>query len=328
MKKLFLSLVAALVSTTFSFAQSSLLATLSHDGEISVFQGAGSLKQAMAAATHGDIITLASGRYDAAKIDKAITLRGAGIEEDSISGAFATRIIGSFGIQIPDSVSEHLSIEGIYNGETVRIYGTLNNAMLQKSRFSVITYDNSTTTKVNSLTVIHCRIGSYISFPSTCSVNFINSFVSDPYNQSGGNMEFTNCIISYDIRDIRNSLFTNCIFLTPDFSYSLDATNMASYCAAYIRGGGSAFENVATLTNQVLSQSDYNELFKAGTFYELTDAAKSKYVGNDGTEMGIYGGNLPYSWRILSPQITKCNVAAKTTADGKLSVDIEVKAAE
>ena len=42
----------------------------------------------------------------------------------------------------------------------------------------------------------------------------------------------------------------------------------------------------------------------------------------------FYGGNLPYSMHILSPQITKCNVAAKTTSDGKLSVDIEVKAAE
>ncbi|MBR4897373.1 MAG: hypothetical protein IKZ48_01105 [Prevotella sp.] len=61
---------------------------------------------------------------------------------------------------------------------------------------------------------------------------------------------------------------------------------------------------------------------------KLIDEAKQKYVGNDGTEIGQYGGNLPWDIRILSPQITKCNVAAKTTADGKLSVDIEVKAAE
>ena len=72
----------------------------------------------------------------------------------------------------------------------------------------------------------------------------------------------------------------------------------------------------------------FNALFKPNTFYELTDEAKNTYVGSDGTEIGIYGGNLPYNTRILGPQITKCNVASKTTADGKLSVDIEVKAAE
>ena len=83
------------------------------------------------------------------------------------------------------------------------------------------------------------------------------------------------------------------------------------------------------LTNKdIASLADFNALFKPDTFYEMTDEAKSEYVGQDGTEMGIYGGNLPYDTRILSPQITKCNVAAKTTADGKLSVDIEVKAAE
>ena len=62
--------------------------------------------------------------------------------------------------------------------------------------------------------------------------------------------------------------------------------------------------------------------------FELTDAAKTQYLGTDGTEVGIYGGNLPFDPTPSNPQITKCNVAAKSTADGKLSVDIEVNAAE
>lgn len=61
---------------------------------------------------------------------------------------------------------------------------------------------------------------------------------------------------------------------------------------------------------------------------ELTDEAKTKYLGTDGTEVGIYGGSLPFVSRPSNPQITKLNVASKSTADGKLSVDIEVKAAE
>ena len=69
------------------------------------------------------------------------------------------------------------------------------------------------------------------------------------------------------------------------------------------------------------------KLFEDNTFGKLTTAAK-KYLGADGTEVGIYGGSLPYDPTPTNPQISKFNVAAKTTADGKLSVDIEVKSAE
>lgn len=84
--------------------------------------------------------------------------------------------------------------------------------------------------------------------------------------------------------------------------------------------------------------SDYAAFFKTYTgaslnnldseTFQLTEAAKTQYLGMDGTEVGIYGGSLPFDPVPSNPQITKCNVAAKSTADGKLSVDIEVKAAE
>ena len=73
---------------------------------------------------------------------------------------------------------------------------------------------------------------------------------------------------------------------------------------------------------------NYNGTYNAATTFELTDEAKELYKGDDGTEVGMYGGNLPFSSKMQAPQITKCDVAPKTTDDGKLSVDIEVKAAE
>ena len=80
---------------------------------------------------------------------------------------------------------------------------------------------------------------------------------------------------------------------------------------------------------------EYTDVFKTytGTYnddenFELTDVAKEAYKGIGGTEVGIYGGNMPFSTTPTNPQITKCNVAAKSTADGKLSVDITVNGAE
>ena len=328
MKKLFLSLVAAIVAATATFAQSSLVATLSHQGEVSVFHGANSLRQAMEAADHGDIITLASGRYNAANIDKAITLRGAGVEEDTITGAFRTQIVGDFNISIADTISEHLSIEGIYHESTITMYGTLNNAMLQKCRFGNIwrSHENNT---VNSLTCIHCNIVTGIGLPKNSSASFISCVVTNPSNPYGGTMEYTNCIIRNQIYGIYNAYFQNCIFNAYyQSTQRLSGTCMATYCIGWSYGASSPFENISKTTNTALSQEQVNALFKPNTFYELTDEAKSEYVGIDGMEIGIYGGNIPYDTRILSPQITKCKVAAKTTADGKLSVDIEVKAAE
>lgn len=324
MKKLFFLLVAATLVVTTSFAQSSLVATLSHNGEISVFHGATSLKQAMEAAEHGDIITLASGRYDAVDITKAVTLRGAGLEEDSITGTFRTQIVGNFAINIEETASEHLTMEGLYHTNTITIYGTLNNAMLQKCQFQTIGQSSADNT-VNSLTCIHCIISGVINLPRNCSANFINSVITEPQNNQGGYMEFTNCIFLGYMYHVRNSYFTNCLFSCLN---GLDGSNMASYCAGWAKGSTYVFGNINSVTNKELSEEQVNALFKTNTFYELTDEAKQEYIGSDGKEIGIYGGNLPYETRILSPQITKCNVAAKTTADGKLSVDIEVKAAE
>lgn len=325
MKKLFLSLVA-LVIATISYAQSNLVATLSHDGEISVFHGANSLQQAMKEADHGDIITLSSGRYNAANITKAITLRGAGIKEDATTGTYCTHIVGDFAINIPDSINQHLTMEGIYHENSIRINGTLNNAMLQKCQFGSIFY-SSTSYTVKDLTCIHCYITKSIGLPDNTSANFISCVIRSP-NNNGGNMEFTNCVLLGRLDYMNNSYFQNCIFRG---EYLLKSSNMATYCAgfAYYATNSNPFINLSSqATNKVLTEEQVDALFVPDTFYELTEEAKAEYIGQDGTELGIYGGNLPYETRILSPQITKCNVAAKTTADGKLSVDIEVKAAE
>ena len=87
--------------------------------------------------------------------------------------------------------------------------------------------------------------------------------------------------------------------------------------------------------NTTNSYSTYTEFFKDYTgiynddiTFELTDEAKAKFLGTDDTQVGNYGGNFPYDPTTTNPHITKCNVAAKSTADGKLSVDIEVAGVE
>ena len=61
-----------------------------------------------------------------------------------------------------------------------------------------------------------------------------------------------------------------------------------------------------------------------GVTFELQDSIATKILGTDGKQVGIYGGTFPFDPYVRHPYIRKCNVASKSTEDGKLSVDIEV----
>ena len=63
--------------------------------------------------------------------------------------------------------------------------------------------------------------------------------------------------------------------------------------------------------------------FSFNELYELTDEAKTKYIGTDGTQVGLHGG-MGFDLVPSTLQITKCEVAPRSTTDGKLSVSIEV----
>lgn len=65
---------------------------------------------------------------------------------------------------------------------------------------------------------------------------------------------------------------------------------------------------------------DWNDSFN----FELTDEAKTKYLGTDGTEVGIYGGEQPFNLTPSNPQITKFDMTS-SAENGKLTVKINVQ---
>lgn len=358
MKKIFLGLVLLLVSTGAIFAQSSLLATLSHEGEITVFYGADALKDAHAAAQHGDAITLSSGAFNATNITKAITLRGAGMAIDTLKNTYPTVINGSFNIEIGDSVSKQLTVEGIYNNSTINVKNGLNNATFIKNRLNTFQYKTAgDTVQYENNRFIHCKITNY-SGPQTVemsSATFSNCYIKLSFN-GNCNSIFTNCIVDKNNNAVNTQLsefkycaFYNCIFI----AYNNSSTT--SYCEANIISSSNelyncivtnsnsdnsskissyyTLKNIPNDTNKVIRI--LSSVFKSfnGTYtdlqdFELVDDIKTSFKGTDGTQVGIHGGSLPFSPATTNPQITKCNVASRSTADGKLSVDIEVTCGE
>ena len=335
MKKTFLLVVLMSLIGFKVNAQSSLIATLSHENDVKVFYGASALKEAHEAAVGGDVITLSSGRFNAVDITKAITLRGASMALDTVYHNEPTVLSGDFRINVSDTLNR-LTLEGLYSNHTIRYSDALENAMFIKCRFKFIS-NSSSSSYLKNATFLHCRISDIINLnDSRSSVSMINCIIEDPCTQSGP-FEFVNCVI-YKYSDsfknsIYNSSFKNCILMTIYGSEYIDSSCTAYNCVSNLYSN--FFNNITNSTNK--GGIPLTDLFKTYTtetslenlddeMFELTDEAKTKYLGTDGTQIGIHGGSIPFDITPTNPQITKCNVASKSTIDGKLSVDIQINA--
>ena len=324
--------VMALFATTAK-AQSSLLATLNHEGTISTFYGATALQQAHEAAANGDVITLSSGTFISVDITKAVTLRGAGMALDAATQTEPTVLANNFAIKIPAATIQRLTIEGIYSDQTMTIW-SLKNAMFLKDRIKCINAMKGSDYFAKDLTFIHCRISQEYNgnSGSSNSASFQNCIVS---YISGYNYIFKNCIIRRDnnsnsgIYLNENSEYKNCIILN---EVTITAPSTSTYYNNLFLGSSRNLSGIPNNSNVVIERGDERVknllTYSDDNDYKLTEEAKAILKGIDDTEVGLYGGNLPYDPTPTNPQISKFNVAAKTTADGKLSVDIEVKSAE
>lgn len=309
------------------------MATLNHEGTISTFYGTVALRQAHAAAVSGDVITLSSGTFLSTDITKAVTIRGAGMDVTKAYDIVSepTVLGGDFNIKIPKEDTGRLTLEGIYHNNNIYFYGgQVKNALFLKSRFKYISDSNSP--KVQDLTVLNCRISDRIDVGSGNSAQFLNSVVND-FGYDSGYMSFSHCVIlnSNGLSNSGNE-YKNCIIthkIGNDYGVS---SSSSAYNNLFISDKTDKLNQVPNNTNLRVPTSDerfaYLRGYNDSKDYKLTDQNRDVLKATDGGEIGIYGGSLPYSAVPTNPQITKFNVASKTTADGKLSVDIEVKSGE
>ena len=316
MKKLFFSLVALAVAA-MSYAQSTLVATLSHDGNITTFFGSEAFKNAYNASVADDIITLSSGTFEGTNIMKKLTIRGAGMQNDTQNGIPSTIITKAI------TINGEVSLEGISFGNGAFL-GQLKNTVFKKINFGVL---KGVDHKIRDAEFINCRVKINSCFYYSQNLSFINCYVEqkdvDNYFGSSGEPDdqfcFLNCYVCVENpKQQYHCYFRNCII----DSKRTSAFNNECFVLNSLARKEDLLKNQAT--NYVVT----DDIFIPNSFYELTDEAKMQYLGDDGTEVGLYGGVQPYNPFPSNPKITKFNVASRTTSDGKLSVDIEVKAAE
>ncbi len=310
-------LLLSVVGLKNALAQNQV-ATLQHGDSVCAFYGPGALGEAHEAADHGDIITLSGGWFSANGITKAITLRGAGFVTDSVTGTPPTSISGDIWLNVTGT-DGFLTIEGVlFSGTVYYIY--LNNPKFNRCCFHGISYVSSTIQMLSPL-FINCIIENF-SFYYTNYTQLINSMVLKA-NGIHSNHEVLahHSIIGFngnspDALTAHNSIifggtslstcsFFNCIGINWSFGYAY-----TTGCVNY-----DSYEDVF---------ETFNGSFSLDESFILKDEIATGFVSSDGTQVGIYGGMVPYSTRPNYMVVKRCNVAPQSTIDGKLSVEIEV----
>lgn len=329
-----------LVIGATAFAQQQM-ATLNHNDTITVFYGHYALKDAHNAAVAGDIVTLSPGTFEKCDITKPITLRGAGVTIDTIVGTYPTVITGNFKLNIPKHTEYYLVMEGVYMSQKIDI-NKLYNAKF--NRCNIYQLEFGTGSAVDSNNEI------------AENVEFVNCLIREIYNgrySSTSNFTFVNCALCWKSCEVPSTFINSLLIIGTDFSksnaYNSVITRINNYYSftqtanafnsIFIRNGMNANILNNTTNNTNVTYNNLNEVFEtwhsctSSNFsfderYILKEEIATSFLGSDGTEVGIHGGMFPFDTRPSYMVVKKCNVANKSTIDGKLSVDIEVMVEE
>lgn len=347
-KMLLLCFIVALVFTGHTQQQ---VATLNHNDNITVYYGIDALISAHNAAVNGDIITLSQGTFNPLTITKAVTIRGTGFVADALCPhptSIGTN--GSISINVPNDTNHHLVLEGLllWGISFKQAYSPY----FIKCKTQSVYHDGSLSV-VNSH-FINCIITSYFSVDSYMNnTTFLNSVIMNYVIINGANIHsnFVNCVVNIDngqssllsIFAINSILWRKtenniCISVNENANTSFYSIGCkwnhqhynsrgefipTSYC--------NYFDVSYTPDHQLYNVNEMSTIFKDfdGTYYdactfELQDDIANSILGDDSTQVGIYGGQYPFDPRVRNPRIIQCNVGQRTTLDGKLSVDIEV----
>ena len=347
MKKILFAMAVLFGCTMESNAQTNFIATLQHEGEFTQYYGAGALQLAYNAAAENDTITLSPGTFTFdSYFVKGITLRGAGI------AASEPTYISSGICFYAQEVTQQIIVEGIIFNNFIYIRGIEGDEIKKagkidfiKCHFQYLRSDNYRSVNVEdvfpSVRVYNSSIFR-MEFDSNTTPNFLfyNCYVDTPSCNSSSipvnKTTFINCLINWNsyANYAYNLSFYNCIF-------NWYGTYGGSYTSYTLPSSATCYNclsiNKSTIFREVVSGRDNKtvdniaDIFKTfnGGYYigdncELTDEAKTTYIGTDGTEIGMNGGNYPFTTKVQYPVVTKFNVSPNTTKEGILNLDVEV----
>ena len=317
MKKQLIMMVCMLMASIAAFAGTNSKILLQHEGGVKVYDS-NQMTQALADAVKGDTIFLPEGSFGGFDLTKEVMIRGCGTTT-IITGAVKIAVAGNptFSAPLLDAlkIDNSLTVSQPCNKLHIRkCWITGNISFSAKSEDVLIDRCSNSNSNRNTFSMSS----------NIVSMTVMNSIIAYLYSNgvTGNVVTFINCNILSRYSDIAEQTFINCIFgyggyTTTSSSSSTKLTNCTLLNCLYNTYSASSYQN-SNVGNSIL-QSCYG--VDNGTSL-LTDLSKdvllaNGYLGNDGTIVGINGGNTPFVSDMLP--------AAPKVTDQSISLDLENK---
>ena len=339
MKKFFAVMVAL---CCFAWAQAQTpVAMLIHNSNATPYYGSNALIDAYNDAQNGDIINLSPGVFNNVEVRKSLTIRGAGMMTDTTAGTLPTIISGSKKIHNPDT-GLTMTFEGLYFEDELYMDG-IYHAYFNKcyiNRFTSPFYGGG---DIHGGTFTHCIIreirGNWLT-----NCHFYNSVVRDimsgngiDFGGSDGTSVFDHCVIQLRrCEGIDKIHSTNSILLleNPDDTISIAATcDNHHYCIGimswhdgfFVPASYASGHNLHNYvwTYQVFEGFD-RDVTVFANYHLSSNSGANLLLGSDNTEIGIYGGSMPFDPRMANPSVGRITVGGQTNQQGQLPVNIQI----
>lgn len=295
---------------------------LQHNGN-ATFYAADNTQSALDAAVDGDTIYFNKGTFSGGfTITKKVALIGAGIDEE---GYYQSIIDGNITVSIgsgEDILTARL-LEGLYINGTVKVKKSIDNLVIRKCCFSTLDYERDSYKNDQGSTVYvypyysaiidRCRLTYYLElYEYNKTLEVYNSYL---YNVSKGYgtvispevIVFNNCGIERGGEV--TATYRNCI---------LGSTNSSSnnITAKYIN---------CLCAGKFYTSAEYSNCWYNTNAWSLTNAELQEkgYIGDDGTIVGWFGGETPYTMVTDAPKITGYSSTVDPKAR-KVTVNLKV----
>ena len=316
MKKYLLMAVCLIMMSMTASAITINKAMLDHNGQVTLFDG-DKLQDAVNAAVDGDIIYLTLGTFKPFNVTKKITIRGTG-ETSVIDGDVNISIPGSAKLTSP--VLEALAVSG-----TVNIGAQVDDMIIRKCKiadFSIgaqvdgavldrcyITHTFTLSSYIKGMTVVNTKLYAVKAITGASqNTTFVNCNINLIYSPN-----FSGTIINSIInRSVNNYGYVNS---NSDGGSQISSTVLLNtllytYSSFVTISTSSVCQNCYNVTEHIYIENAYNVIYPSNCdcYYNTSTLQSKGYLGTDGTIVGIYGGDTPYTLEPSVPKVTSSDL--------------------
>jgi hypothetical protein len=337
MKKLLIT-IFTVVLIPFTHAQS--LVALHHNGVATFYNGVNGLVQAYAAAADGDTLYLPGGFLTSPwDFAKSLTVFGAGHYPDSTLATEKTIITSS--ISFSDN-ADNFHLEGVQiNGDV--LFGnnqSVNNVTIKRCRFNTIYYYGDYTNPCINNLIAQCVINGSFHAINAQSVLVSNNIIAGKLHDFNTNVVQNNVILSnyyssypyystQSFTNFNNSTIRNNVIFCSDVNAVGGVGNIVKnnvFAIDWDEGSNIASGNYESVDLSTFFVLQSGNVFDYTHNYQLTNSGL--YLGEDGTQVGIYGNFLGYKEGAVpvNPHISTKMIAPQTDSNGEIQLQFQINA--